>query len=171
MGGWYVYYSKSWFAHNPAGHWIQTQDMLSVSLMTMMIITSKFVQHFGIWSYTWPLLETSLGHGLIVWLLKCFHFQPEISWLKFKSLILFMRLDLDDERFIHHITKQHNRFPVLLWVIFYKYVLHFYKRLLFYYFTTTKKHFIWCSFPKEYPFKGLKKPSEESLSAHCHIFL
>lgn len=64
-------------------HWIQTQDMLSVSLMTMMIITSKFVQHFGIWSYTWPLLETSSAHGLIVWLLKCFHFQPEISWLKF----------------------------------------------------------------------------------------
>lgn len=37
------------------GHWIQTQDMLSVFLMTMMIIRSKF----GIWSHTWPLLETS----------------------------------------------------------------------------------------------------------------
>lgn len=26
-----------------------------------------------------------------------------------------------------------------------------------------KKHFIWCSFPKEYPFKGLKKKPLKSL--------
>lgn len=55
-----------------------------------------------------------------------------------------MRLDLDDERFIHHITKQHNRFPVLLWVIFYK----------------------CCTFTKGYYFIILQQQKNTSYGAH-----